>query len=317
MDREKLQPQIQLLTQSAAFLVLVLYVAGFLTISIRHASFGIMQFGLLRARILSAGVLFAVFFVIPMIAAARIFGLFGYEEWSPLRSIVEGTAGRRLVFRWVNFFLTALAFCLVMRGFLDDNLHWTAATLPILLFVLLASWMGGLQVDRRPNVSVVLGLLAISLIIVFVQRMGDFGLWMLLFWFTWIGLMAQFINPVVREPGKTRQLRWDVWVGSAVGTVYLFAVLLYPRIRPALGGGVPVAVTMQFFNPSPIDGSGRSQVWLIDETELGFYVLTAKHQGKAVFLPRNLVSALYFGEPPVAPKTSQPNAGAKSGQIQP
>lgn len=204
-----------------------------------------------------------------------------------------------------------------MRSFLDDNLHWRTEALLILLFALLAGWVRRLQVDRRPKVSVSFGLVAILLIVVFVDRMGDFGLWVLLLWFTWIGLMAQFINPVVREPGKIRQLRWDVWVGSAVGTVSLFAVLLFPQIRPALGGGVPVAVTLQFFDKSPLDNSSRSQVWLIDETELGFYVLTAKHQGKAVFLPRNLVSAVYFGETPPESKTAHPNAGAKSGQTQP
>lgn len=104
MDREKLQAQVQVLTQSAAFLVLVLYVAGFLVVSLRHALFGIVQFGLLRARILSAGILFAVFFAVAIFPVARIFGLFGYEEWSPLGTTGEATAGRRFVFRWLNFF---------------------------------------------------------------------------------------------------------------------------------------------------------------------------------------------------------------------
>jgi hypothetical protein len=317
MDQEKLRAQVQLLAQSAAFLVLLVYVAGFLVVSIHHAMFGIVQFALLRARILSAGILFAVFFAVAIFPGARIFGLFGYEEWSPLGPTAGATGGRRFVFRWLNFFLTALAFSLVMRGFFDDYVHWTTAGLFLLLFAGLAGWMGGLQVDRRPKVSVVVGLIAIFLIVVFLHRVGDLGLWVLLTWFTWIGLMAQFINPVVREPGKIRHVRWDVWVGSAVSTVSLFAILLYPQMRPALGGGLPVAVTMQFFDKSPIDSSSRSQVWLIDETELGFYVLTARHQGKAVFLPRNLVSAVFFGETPPDPKAAQPNAGTRSGQPQP
>ena len=317
MDQEKLKGHVQFLAQSAAFLVLIVYVAGFLVVSIHHALFGVVQFGLLRARILSAGILFSVFFAVAIIPVARIFGLFGYEEWSPLGQTGAATAGRRFVFRWLNFFLTAMAFSLVLRGFLDDYPHWSAPFVFIVLIAALVGLMGIQQISRRPRVSVLLGLIAIILIVAFFYRMRDFGLWGLLTWFTWVGLMAQFISSVVREPSQISQVRWDVWLGGAIGTVSLFALLLYPQIRFALGGGVPVPVTMQFFDKSPIDSSSRSQVWLIDETEFGFYVLTSKHQGKAVFLPRNLVSAVYFGEAPSTPRAVQPAAGAKSGQVQP
>lgn len=317
MDREKFQSLVQPMAQSAAFLVLVLYVAGFLVVSIRHALFGIVQFGLLQARILSAGILFAVFFAVAIIPAARVFALFGYEEWALLQSTSEATAGRRLVFRWLNFFMTALAFCLMMRVFLEDHIHWTVVAWLLLGSALLAGWAGRLQVDKRPSVSVLLGLVAISLVLILVHRVGDFGLWVLFLWFTWVALMAQFINSPVRDPGRIRHLRWEAWVGSFIATISLFAVFLYPRIWPALGGGVPLPVTIQFSDKSPLDGASRSQVWLIDETELGFYILTAEHQGKAVLLPRNLVSAVYFGETPVGQKTEQPNLGAKPRQTQP
>jgi hypothetical protein len=317
MEREKLQGHAQVLAQSAAFLVLVFYVAGFLVVSIRHALLGIVQFGLLRARILSAGILFAVFFAVAIIPAARVFGLFGYEEWDRLRVADMATAGRRLVFRWVSFFVAELAFCLAMRVFLEEPLHWTVTSWLLLVSAFLSSWVGRLQYDKRPRVSVFLGLAAISLILVLVYRFKDFGLWALLTWFTWIALMAQLINPPLRDPGKLRHLNWEICLGSSIGTIALFAVFLYPKIWPAIGGGVPVPVTMQFSDKSPLDGSNRSQVWLIDETDLGFYVLTAEHQGKAVFLPRNLVSAVYFGETSTAPKPAQPNAGTGSGQPQP
>jgi hypothetical protein len=317
MDQEKLKSQVQVLAQFAALLALVFYVAGFLVVSIRNAWFGIVQFGLLRARILSSGVLFAVFFAAAIIPAARVFGLFGYEEWDLLRLTDKVTAGRRLVFRWVNFFITAVGFCLVMRVFLKDHLHWTVASWLLLASTMLAAWIGRQQFHKRPKVSASLGLVAIFVVLLLVHRFGDFGLWGLLSWFTWIALMAQFINPPVRDPSKVRHLHWEIWVGGSMGTIALFAVFLYPQIWPAIGGGVPVPVIMQFADKSPVDGSNRSPVWLIDETDLGFYVLTAEHQGKAVFLPRNLVSAVYFGETPAAPKPAQPTAGAQPSQLRP
>jgi hypothetical protein len=317
MDQEKLKAQVQVLAQFGALLALVLYVAGFLVVSIRNAWFGIVQFGLLRARILSCGILFAVFFAVAIIPAARVFGLFGYEEWDLLRLSDKATAGRRLVFRWVNFFATALGFCLAMRVFLKDHLHWTVTSWLLLATTLLAARIGGLQFHKRALVSAFFGLVAIFLVLAQVHRFGDFGLWVLLTWFTWIALMAQFINAPVRDPGKIRHLRWEICLGGSMGTIALFAVFLYPQIWPAIGGGVPVPVTIQFADKSPVDGSNRSQVWLIDETDLGLYVLTAEHEAKAVYLSRNLVSAVYFGGPPEAPKTAQPNSGTKPGQIQP
>ena len=251
-----------------------------------------MEFGLLRARILSAGVLFAIFFAIGLIAAAKVFGLFSNQASNPPPPAVGAIAVRRRVSRWLNFVLTAMGFSFVMRsaleGFMDPKgVAWIVV---IVVSMGLASWVSGLLGHRRPKVSSAFGIVAILLALFFLYRVEDLGLAVVFLWFVWIALMGHFIDPIVRDPNKVRNLNWEVWVACSVGTVSLFALFLYPHMRSYMGGGVPVPITIQFSGMSPIDGSTRSHLWLIDETEFGFYVVTSKEQRKAVLLTRRATS---------------------------
>jgi len=45
---------------------------------------------------------------------------------------------------------------------------------------------------------------------------------------------------------------------------------------------------------SPIDNSPRNEVWLVDEVEGGYYVLRIQNDRKTVFMPKSLVSAIFF-----------------------
>jgi hypothetical protein len=55
-------------------------------------------------------------------------------------------------------------------------------------------------------------------------------------------------------------------------------------------------------------------MWLIDEADAGFYVLRAKDAKKAVFIPRNAIRVIYFGQGPEQPKTEQPQIPEKEQQ---
>jgi len=78
--------------------------------------------------------------------------------------------------------------------------------------------------------------------------------------------------------------------------VSLFAVYIYPKVKPAIGGGAPVVIGMQFTDKSPLDGSSKSKFWLIDENDKGFYIVRSKEDKKAVFVRRELISAIYYGD---------------------
>jgi hypothetical protein len=65
----------------------------------------------------------------------------------------------------------------------------------------------------------------------------------------------------------------------------------------ALCGGAPIPVTFQFADKQPPVGTdSKMKAWIIDETDAGFYFLQSKDSKKAIFIPRNAVTAVYYGE---------------------
>jgi len=66
-------------------------------------------------------------------------------------------------------------------------------------------------------------------------------------------------------------------------------------VPPAFGGGAPLPATIQFTEKGPLGDTQEIGAWLIDETDMGFYILRAKDAKKAMFIPRRYVRAIYFG----------------------
>jgi hypothetical protein len=116
----------------------------------------------------------------------------------------------------------------------------------------------------------------------------------LILWFLWVGTFADRMNVVFRNPSRLREVNWHLALFNTVGTLTFFALAFYPKLKPSLGGGQPTKVILQFVTTSPIDHASRSQVWLVDEVDSGYYVLSDEHDHKAVFLTKSLVSAIFF-----------------------
>jgi len=60
-----------------ALFIGVIYAFGFLIIAIHHAQFSIPEFDPLKPKIFSTGLIFLLFFGIPMVTAFRLFGYSG------------------------------------------------------------------------------------------------------------------------------------------------------------------------------------------------------------------------------------------------
>lgn len=80
MDTTEFKTRLEIASRLGATLFVILYVAGFLVVTFENASFGIVSFGLFRAKVLSAGILFAVFLFLPLLETSRSFGLFGFSR---------------------------------------------------------------------------------------------------------------------------------------------------------------------------------------------------------------------------------------------
>ena len=87
--RQEISPQslFSLTAKHAATIFAVIYGAGFLIISIHHGRLGMLAVEPFKAKIFSAGLLFALLTGIPCIGMARTMGLFGLRR--PAIQVVE------------------------------------------------------------------------------------------------------------------------------------------------------------------------------------------------------------------------------------
>ena len=65
MQQGDLKSRLEIVAHLGAMSIVLLYVAGFLVVTFNDASYGIVEFGLIRARLLSAGVLLLDFLHYP------------------------------------------------------------------------------------------------------------------------------------------------------------------------------------------------------------------------------------------------------------
>ena len=85
-SEESLGSYVESLTRFTASLLVLMYGIGFLILSIHEASFGILQFSPLRARIIFVGFTFAILTALPV--AAHRYG-FAYFKW--MKPIMDNT----------------------------------------------------------------------------------------------------------------------------------------------------------------------------------------------------------------------------------
>jgi len=299
MDFESTKSRLQLLPQLTAVAAAVLYVVGFLTLSLHHGSFGISQYSLLRPKILAAGILFAVFMGLPVLEAARAFEFWGFGKAAKATPASTIDSHRLRLLQLLSFLTASVGISAVMRPFLKD-FHFAKASLWLLASVvaaLLASVFGKTIGKRRPTLSVLVSILAIGLFIgaVSSSMRDDSTLTFLVLWFMWSGMIARHVNSVIENPKKLRTINWHLWITNSVATVTFFALLLYPRIDASYGGGAPIPLAIGLVDKNVLQ-TNSARVWLIDETDLGYYVVRSKDSKKAIFIPRSLVTSAVFGE---------------------
>jgi len=123
MELRDLTQRIEVLAKAGTFVLVALYVAGFLVVSLSNASYGIVEFSLFRARVLSAGVLFGLCVGFPVLQAARSYALYGLptmlggSSWL-IRARDLPTLSLRSV-QALIFFSSSVSFAFLLR-FLTD-----------------------------------------------------------------------------------------------------------------------------------------------------------------------------------------------------
>lgn len=301
MGKLEFKERLDLVSRAGAILLVALYGAGFLVVSFRDASYGIVEFGVFRTRLLSAGIIFAIFLGIPFLEACRVFGLLGVPAFeSRIGGRDEKLDSSAFSVRSMQIFVfisSSLGTAFFMRMLLAD-FDWSLRF--VLLYLSYMAVVSAVLVARgfgRLRNSAVLSIVVLTVtvaLLAFLITMRQWDYLLLLAWFALVGRLTFQMDSPIREPRKLIEANWTLTVLNIVAVFGLFAVFLYPKIRPVYGGGEPTKVVLEFATVSPIGKSAKSEVWLVDETNEGYYVIHGLNDHKAIFIPRPSVSAVYF-----------------------
>lgn len=295
VNEETLKKRVEILAHIVTVSAIAIYVCGFVVLSVQHASLGLPQVNLLRPRILSAGVLLIVFAGIPTL------GMFQIGE---VREFLTGNHAVKDRFRATVRLGPVAIMALAVLAFLfrqllvgspgtHDFRGFLGLALSIGLITALEVWFPPVWV-RRLIITV-----SVAWLIFCVYLTMDKTLYILLGWFSWCAFTTVQTYGALKRPEELWTVNLFQTIVGTVITFGFFAVYVYPRIPAIRGGGEAIPATLSFVlqdKQPPVGTTQQLKVWMVDETDTGFYFLQSKESKKAVFVPRNEVSAIFFGE---------------------
>lgn len=300
-----LKERLDVAAHLGAGIVVVLYVCGFLVVTLQDASRGIVGFGLFRSKVLAAGVLLGVFVALPLMVWSWFFGrssLRRVREKQVMQTAVVPQGRARfyfgattlLSFFWVSLAMAGLLCFFLLHCVLPDR-FWICFWGYGLASAAVSASFDLKLLTKHPFACATVSTLVLSIGVSGLIWFGEQDFELMLFWFVITIAVAYSLRKEFRESNHWSQVNWHWLLLYVVGAIGFFAIFLYPQVEPALGGGKPTRAVFQFASPSPIDGQTKDNLWLLDEEDTGYYVLRTPEEHKAVFVPRSLVSAIYFG----------------------
>jgi hypothetical protein len=283
---QRISTVVDVLSKSLAALAIALYGSGFLIVSISHSRYGFTETNPFRPKILAAGVWF---FVLAGIPVASVAGLRrGRLPWIRfLRFLYPYYMGC-----WVLSFPAILLFNRFSPYDKAPPSWWelivVVAVTGLLIFLSLSA--------RVPSIlAAPASILMASFFIYYtIHQLSalHFEESVVALWFFAIGVLTQ-LNLNIRS--------WKFTLFSILLALLIFAKLYYPLMKSSVGGGFPVDIVMYFNKDSAIKPNQSASLRLIEESDAGFYVI-AQGERRAIFVPRNSVSLVYFSDNPTESK---------------
>ena len=277
--------QIEQVTKVGAVLAAAVYAVGFLVISAYDSYFGIVEFDFLRSRLVAAGILCLFFVAVLSLVAiglpVKFTTFFSGRASSKLFDLCFGTT--------VTLYLTYILFA-------GNNFESAFAILKAAALPIIAGLASPRLLDARRFWLVDIVLYVCSIIIVVVDiRFASDGIRGVLLWLFFVSFLL-WICPSSFATVKERPAFYThIILIPSVAALAGFGPLVYRCINVSVGGGVPSPVTICTHSSQEQRRSRQVTAALIDETDRGCYVLVPESSKRATFIPRELVSALYFG----------------------
>jgi hypothetical protein len=285
-----LKDPLEVLAKAAAALLVIFYIFGFLVVSAANYKHGITNFGLFRVRVVSAGVVVALFIGAAFWLWEGVFGL-----GLPGRKHIND--GKPLSLKLL-IFLIAVTFTAHFLNSVMFPPHLSIYSGWRLLLYLVGVGLITAPPGFMRKHPAIASILRWVFIVVFVALEARFqwrrGVDFIFLWFVFFAMIADATKKSLKQVSTIRDVNWLILVFDMLLIPFVFGLFLFERIPPRFGGGQPVAVVFQFAGTSPIDGVVKDKFWLVDEGDSGFYVLQAPEDKKGIFLPRASVAAIYY-----------------------
>jgi hypothetical protein len=291
---------LELAGKGIAAMGIAAYVCGFLITSLNQSRYGFAETNPFRPRIISAGAWFLLLTAIPVFTMMRSWGWrHRIDDWKTFASFWKAFASFLYPY-WVGCLTMSIPASMLFT-FSDSpprlapGWWWR----PVAIVLALAIFVG-MQQSKKFSPTV-LAAVSVALVFYFVQadvrqvfiagQISTHGAVAL--WFFGVGV-ATFLE-LSAQSGGLPQGNWTKGLVPLFGAVFVFAFFYYPNIKTSWGGGSPVPIVMCFTKESVVKPSQRVAVQLLDESDVGFYIL-GQNEKRALFIPRSAVSAVYYSD---------------------
>jgi hypothetical protein len=281
----------------------LVYVFGFVIVSISDASYGIADFSLFRTKVVAVGILFALLLAIPVMLTFRMFGIFGLTtQYANLfaPAVTEQNYTYHLIDVALNIPFACAGMTWLLLFLFTSFSGWKPIgfglfLLTVIMLAMIGVWTRG-RFDRHPRFFVAISFLACVALGTILLKYADRAFLWMVAWLTVISVLTLIVSRTLRDPEKLRTIQWERLFLIAMPLIFgLYAFGIYPKIRHEFGGGAPVPVILHLTKKLAVFESSEVSVSLIDETEQGYYVV--RGSDKALFVARNLVESVEFVKP--------------------
>lgn len=280
----------------------LIYGAGFLVVCLHHAQFGIAELSLIKVRVLSAGFIFLLLTAIPTVTAAR---LFRYFKLDSTQAIAIQSKPEDRPYQQATLLLCAYIAAVFMASASSSLIFVPEFTKPRGLepwsFIGLLAISAGLApmlgryFPEHPRKCLVLTVCLTPLLGFLVYRCLGLGCLFLSLWYYACTVATYLVRGAIRKPQILRTFEVERYIFLPIVLIGSFAVWIYGNVRPEYGGGAPIPIQL-YVTPegAKVLGAESASVWLVEETDFGFYVLRSRDQKESLLLPRTLIRGVEF-----------------------
>jgi hypothetical protein len=307
--RRGISETLDALSKATVVALFVIYVAGFLIVSIHNAEYGFGDVNPLKPKILAAGTLFVFLTYLPIVVAQRYF--VHNEELNAEQKYAKAIVSAfGYLFRCNIYALSLVTLYAFSVRKTPQQHHWNwsdwlrlAAISTLFLAMSHFQEHGSKSYQTKPKRIILFGCLLLAAFLAWalsesIPESSNNVVATAELWLFGIGLMAVITGQITGKWENKTAYEWVAPVFLVIPTLAIFASAIYPQIKASWGGGSPTPVVVYFSPESRLLPSQHLEGDLLDESDSGIYVVMAGEK-QAIFVPRSSISAVYFSDKPL------------------